>query len=425
MAATMRTEPLKVLVCGGGIAGQAVAFWLGRAGHHVTVVERFPALRATGAQIDLRGQGIDAIERMGLLDEVRAKRVHEPGVAFVDGRGHHWGTIMANTSGKGRQTMTSEYEIMRGDLVRILHDATKDDARFVFGTTVESFEQDEKRVLARFSDGAVDEFDLLIGADGQGSRIRRDILPGDVDPSWPVGIHMAYWFIPRDATDSDIRETYNAPGRRMIMRRSHNATETQVYFELWEQSAEATAIHHQPVERQKQFWSDRFRDAGWQAQRFITGMQVADFFYSQEVVQIRTDTWSQGRVALVGDAGYCPSPFSGMGTSAGLVGAYVLAGEINQHHDDIPTAFANYRRALRPFAAKVQAEVNPKLLRAGFPKRRPGLYALRGMSAAATFVKLPEIAARFAKEDRGGDWPLPEYSMVSAGSCPPVPRPRG
>ncbi|MEV4899455.1 FAD-dependent monooxygenase, partial [Nonomuraea sp. NPDC055795] len=143
--------PLRVLVAGGGIAGQALAFWLTRGGHRVTVAERFPVLRASGAQVDLRGQGIEAIERMGLLDAVRGELVDEAGVAFVDARGRAKATIMANTSGQGRQTLTSEYEIMRGDLVRILHDASKDDAEYVFGVSVDGFEQDEQRVIAHFS----------------------------------------------------------------------------------------------------------------------------------------------------------------------------------------------------------------------------------------------------------------------------------
>lgn len=410
MAFTTSAAPLNVLVCGGGIAGQAVAFWLARGGHRVTVVERFPALRADGAQVDLRGQGIDAIERMGLLETVRSRLVHEPGVAFVDSKGRRWGTVMANTSGKGRQTMTSEYEIMRGDLVRLLHEAVKDDVRFVYGTHVDHFEQDSDRVRVRFADGTQSDYDLLIGADGQGSQTRGAILPDSApDPYWPVGIHMAYWFIPRDAADADIRETYVAPGRRMIMRRSHSATHTQVYFELWDQSEEAAAVQRGPTEGQKKFWADRFRDAGWQAGRFIAGLRDADFFYSQEVVQVRTGTWATGRVALVGDAGYCPSPFSGMGTSAALVGAYVLAGEISRTPNDPATAFARYQEALRPFVERVQAQVNPKLLRIGFPKGRLGVGALLAMARVGSLLRLPELAARFAGEDRGGDWPLPDY----------------
>lgn len=351
---------------------------------------------------------------MGLLDEVRALRVPEPGVAFVDGSGRRWDTVMANTSGKGRQTMTSEYEIMRGDLVRLLYDATKDDVRYVFGATVDDFEQNGDRVLTRFSDGTSEEYDLLIGADGQGSRIRAAIQPeGGPDPYRPVGIHMAYWFIPREGTDSDLRETYNAPGRRIIMRRSHSATETQVYFQLWDESAEARAVHRRPIETQKRFWSDRFHDAGWQTDRFLDGMQNAEFFYSQEVAQIRTATWSHGRVTLVGDAGYCPSPFSGMGTSAGLVGAYVLAGELTRNPGNINAALTTYQATLSPFVEECQSEVNPKLLRIGFPQGKPGIYALRTMGRLASFFRIPELAARFAKQDRGGTRPLPDYPELS------------
>ncbi|WP_371606733.1 FAD-dependent monooxygenase [Streptomyces sp. NBC_01213] len=408
MADGSGARPLRVLVAGGGIAGQALAFWLTRGGHRVTVAERFPALRAAGAQVDLRGQGIEAVRRMGLLDTVRDKLVDEAGVAFVDAHGKARATIMANTSGKGRQTLTSEYEIMRGDLVRILHDATKDDTEYVFGKSVDGFEQDEHKVVAHFSDGSSGEYDLLVGADGQGSRIRRAILPEGFDPYWRVGIHMAYWFVPRIASDSNIRDTYMIPGGRQIMRRSHNPAETQAYFVIREESEEASAIHRAPVERQHDFWASRFHDAGWQTERFIEGMKNSPFFYSQEIVQVRTDTWSKGRVVLAGDAAHCPSPYSGMGVSGGLVGAHVLGGEINRLPGDLPTALANYDRALRPFVNEIQGEVNPHLLRLGMPMTQRAIDAFRAATALACFLHVPDLAAHFSKGDRGGNWQLPE-----------------
>lgn len=401
-------RPLRVLVAGGGIAGQALAFWLARGGHRVTVVERFPALRAAGAQVDLRGQGIEAVERMGLLDAVRGRLVDEPGVALIDTRGKARATIMANTSGKGRQTLTSEYEIMRGDLVRILHDATRDDAEYVFGKSVDGFAQDEHRVVAHFSDGTRGEYDLLVGADGQGSRIRRAILPDGFDPYWRVGIHMAYWFVPRIASDSTIRDTYMVPGGRQIMRRSHNPAETQVYFVLREESEDASAIHRAPVEHQQEFWASRFHDAGWQTERFVEGMRSSPFFYSQEIVQVRTDTWSRGRVVLAGDAAHCASPYSGMGISGGLVGAHVLAGEINRHPADLPTALANYESTLRPFVDTIQSQVKPRLLRLAMPMTRRAIGAFQATTALACRLHLPDLAARLSKEDRGGTWQLPE-----------------
>ncbi|MFI6170429.1 FAD-dependent oxidoreductase [Nocardia sp. NPDC051052] len=414
------TASLRVLICGGGIAGQALAFWLARGGHQVTVVERFPALRATGAQVDLRGQGVDAIERMGLLEVVRSNLVDEAGVSFVDARGKARGTIMANTSGQGRQTLTSEYEIMRGDLVRLLHDAASSDVNYVFGTSVDSFQQDADRVLTHFSDGTSGEFDLLVGADGQGSRIRRAILPyGSLDPYWPVGIHMAYWFIPRIASDGNIRDTYHAPRGRMIMRRSHNPAETQVYFVLRETSEEASAIHREPVERQKQFWTDKFRDAGWQTDRFLDGMATTKSFYSQEVLQVRTDTWSKDRVVLVGDAAHCASPYSGMGVSGALAGAYVLAGEINRRPHDLSGALTNYDSTLRPFVDEIQATVKPRLLRLGMPTHQLGIDAFHTLTTLACSLHIPELVARRSKEDRGGAWALPEYPELADATRSP------
>jgi 2-polyprenyl-6-methoxyphenol hydroxylase-like FAD-dependent oxidoreductase len=402
-------SPLKILICGGGIAGPALAYWLARAGHEVMVVERFPALRASGAQIDLRGQGIEAIKRMGLYDAIRSKRVDEPGTSFVNSKGKVIGTMMANTSGQGAQSFTSEYEMMRGDLVRILYDTTKEHVKYLFGITVEHFEQDEKQVIAFFSDGSSDTFDLLVGADGQGSSTREAILSSDTpDPYLHLGIAMAYFFIPRIETDTNFRYTYNSPGGRMVMRRSHTPTETQVYFVLRDDEKEASALFRASPDEQKEFWTQRFRGAGWQTERFLKGMQTAEDFYSQEVVQVRVDTWSKGRVVLLGDAAYCPSPFSGMGTSVALMGAYVLAGEINRHADNLPQAFANYDKIMRPVIDEVQ-DVNPFLLRLGIPRSRFGVGMLLSIGRLASFLHVAELMARFSKDDRDGGWKLPEY----------------
>ncbi|MFJ3361554.1 FAD-dependent monooxygenase [Streptomyces anthocyanicus] len=409
MAQRSGTTSLRVLVAGGGIAGHALAYWLARGGHRVTVRERYPDLRATGAQIDLRGQGIEAVRRMGLLDTVRGRLVDEAGVAFLDARGRPRATLMANTSGRGRQSLTSEYEIMRGDLVRILHEATGNDVEYVYGTSVDGFDQDEHEVVAHCSDGSSETYDLLVAADGQGSRLRRAILPDGTDPYWRVGIHMAYWFVPRIASDSNVRDTCMVPGGRQIMRRSHNPTETQVYFVLREDSAQASAIHREPVEKQQEFWASRFRDAGWQTERFVEGMRTSPFFYSQEIVQVRTDTWSRGRVVLAGDAAHCASPYSGMGTSGGLVGAHVLAGEINRRPDDLPTALAHYDTTLRPFTDEIQGEVNPRLLKLAMPMTQRAIDAFLTVTGMATRLRVPDLATRFSKEDRGGAWRLPHY----------------
>jgi 2-polyprenyl-6-methoxyphenol hydroxylase-like FAD-dependent oxidoreductase len=402
--------PLNILICGGGIAGPALAFWLAQSGHQVTIIEHHQSLRAFGAQVDLRGQGIEAVKRMGLLDKVKSKLVDEIGVSFVNTQGRVLATIMANTSGQGTQSLTSEYEIMRGDMVQILYDATKDNVKYFFGKTIEKFEQDEKQVLVTFSDGNSYTFDILVGADGQGSYTREAIMPANSpDPYLQLGIHIAYWFVPRIAIDTNMRNTYIARGGRMIMRRSHNPTDSQVYFFLRENSFEASTIHKTPVVHQKQFWKEKFKNAGWQAKRFIEGMNEAEYFYSQEVVQVKMDTWHNGRVVLIGDAAHCASPFSGMGVSGSLVGAYVLAGEINKSNDNLPLAFENYEKAMLPFVTEIQ-KIKPFLLRLSMPKSQLAINIFYGITRLVLFLRIPKLIANFSKDDRDGGWLLPEYS---------------
>lgn len=400
--------PLNVLICGGGCGGPALAYWLARSGHHVTVVERFPTLRASGAQVDLRAQGIEVVKRMGLLDTIRTKLVDEEGTSFVDGQDRTKATIMANKSGKGAQTLTSEFEIMRGDLVRILYDATSSNVNYMFGLSVETFEQLEDKVVVNFSDGHTNTFDLLVGADGQGSLIRKAILPpNSPEPYNRLGLFSAYWFVPRSETDSTICKIYHCPGSRAIMCRSHNETETQVYFAIKDDSDEFRSLPRASIEKQKAFWAQKFHGTGWQTDRFIEGMKTANYFYCQEIVQVRTNTWYKDRVVLLGDAGYCPSPVTGMGTTASLVGAYVLAGEINRNAQNLPEALANYERILRPFINEVQV-INRQMIRSVFPQTQLGIFILHFVVGILCFCRIPQLMARFFRNENGG-WNLPDY----------------
>lgn len=151
---------LKVLICGGGIAGNTLAFWLTKLNHDVTIVERYSELRTTGLQIDLRGHGIEVLKRMGLNEGFRAHAAKEQGMSVVSSSGREWAYFPANKSGKGAQSFTSDYEIMRGDLTRLLHGASK--PRILFGTSIESFEEKDNAVHVVFSDGKTDQFDLYV-----------------------------------------------------------------------------------------------------------------------------------------------------------------------------------------------------------------------------------------------------------------------
>lgn len=159
---------MKVLISGAGITGNALAFWLSKLGHDVTVVERFANLRATGLQIDLRGHGIEVMKRMGLEQAFRSKSAPEQGVQLVDKSGKRRAYFPANKSGSGPQSFTTDWEIMRGDLCNLIYDETESRTKYIFGTSIESVEEKNgsASVEVRFKDGKTDHYDLLVGADG-------------------------------------------------------------------------------------------------------------------------------------------------------------------------------------------------------------------------------------------------------------------
>ncbi|KAF2466557.1 putative monooxygenase [Lindgomyces ingoldianus] len=389
--------PLNILISGGGCAGPTLAFFLARTNHHITIIERYPALRATGAQIDIRAQGIQVLRRMGLLSTIRSHLVDEAGVAMVDAGGNVKATFLANKSGKGAQSLTSEYEIMRGDFVRVMYEATRgyENVQYVFGKAVEGFEQDEDGVMVKFSDGKIKRFDVLVGADGQGSRIRRAILAdgdrdGGQDPIKRLGLYMAYWFVRRAEIDNNIR-------KRILVLKS---TQMRIL-------KNCGVCLERRSKRKRRFGPRSSAEGGWETDRLIEGMQTTENFYCQEVVQIRTDTWSRGRVVLLADAAHCPSPITGMGTTSALVGAYVLAGEINRHPEDLQKAFENYDAVLRPFVEEIQ-KFNPALLRLGYPETWFGITMLHFVAAVLEFLRIPQLVTRFSREEKGG-WRLPEY----------------
>lgn len=232
--------PLKVLIIGGGIAGPALAYWLSRIGADITLIERSPSIRASGQQVDLRGQGVSMMQKMGIEAAVRAKIVREPGTQIIDQNGKTRVFFAASPSGTGKQSITSEYEIMRGDLVQILYDLTEKqpNVQHLYDTVVESFTQDDEsnpngKVHVSFKDGRKEDYDLVVGADGTGSKTRKMMLGPDApDPRRALGGSIGFFSIPSQPGDSDRFTFCMLPGDRVsrtIGTRKDCAELTRVY----------------------------------------------------------------------------------------------------------------------------------------------------------------------------------------------------
>ncbi|ROV94090.1 hypothetical protein VMCG_08245 [Cytospora schulzeri] len=419
----------KILIVGGGITGPAVAFWLSKLDYDITIVERAPDLRASGQQIDLRGEGLTVMRWMGLEPAVRAKIVDEQGLQFIDNKGDVKAFFPVNKTGKGKQGATAEFEIMRGDLVRILYDVTKDKCRYVFGTSIEALDQRGDGVHVRFSDGTEDDFDLVVGADGQSSRTRRITWGPDAkDPFHFLRAYIAYFTVPKTEKDPNAFRWLSLVRRRVVMTRVDNPKTLQVYLCHANPDCKEfeEALRSGDVKNQKAVWAEKFGDVGWEAPRLLDGMlnsPLADDFYFQKLGQVKMDKWSRGRVVLAGDAAHCPSPLTGKGTSLGLVGAYVLAGEISEHLGEgadrgqaIDAALLSYDRTLRPCVVEGQKLVwgVPEIV---YPETEWGVWLLHfivGLVATLRITKLFEWLS--TDDDFGGDWKLPDYPKLTRQS---------
>ena len=407
---------MKVLISGAGITGSSLAFWLGKVGHNVTVVERSTTLRTAGLQVDLRGQGIEVIRRMGLEQEVRRRSAPERGLRVVDKSGKQRGFFPANKTESNLQSFTSEYEIMRGDLCQLLHDAaTKHRARYIFGTMIERFGQTPTQVSVQFTNGEVDNFDLLIGADGQWSQTRRQMLGvSSPDRIFLVpGVYVAYYTVPIPIeAGEDYAATLYLTEAKGVMTRRNRDDRLQVYIGGKSTPDIFENVRRGDIASEKAVLKKTLRGIGCKTDEFLTYLDSANDFYCERIGLVKLDSWSCDRVVLAGDAAYCPSVNTGMGTTSGIVGAYVLAGEIGRScgerptKEDIVSALTAYECTFRPFMDEVQKGV----LEDGgsLPSGKFGIAIFNMLISVASFCNV-NIAKWMIKENSVKSWTLPTY----------------
>ncbi|MEH3142068.1 MAG: FAD-dependent monooxygenase [Mycobacterium kyogaense] len=343
-----------VLINGAGIAGPALAFWLNRAGYRVIVLELASGIRPGGQTVDLRGTGREVVERMGLLDEMRARALEQSGAAWVKSDGSRRAEMPVTAF--GGNGLVSSLEILRGDLAAVLYETTRHDVDYRFGATVSGLQHDESGVVATLANGTRVVADLVVGADGPHSAVRRIAFGPEESYIRPIGGYHA-WFSAPDTVGLDgWFLLYQAPGGlNASMRPSHDPAIAKAGLAF--QSGPLDYDRHD-IDQQRQILVERFAGAGWQCDALLAAATAADDFYFDAFAQVHMPAWSSGRVTVVGDAGYCASPLSGMGTTLALVGAYVLAGELGPADrfdaTGLAPALARYEEVMRPFVDRCQ-----------------------------------------------------------------------
>ncbi|MFF1821690.1 FAD-dependent monooxygenase [Kribbella sp. NPDC058245] len=387
-----------VLISGGGIAGPALAFWLRRAGFVPTVVEVAAGPRPGGQTVDLRGVSKTVAERMGLMPAVRERQLHERGMEYVRADGRRVAAMPVDLlDGAGP---VAEIEILRGDLAGILADATSE-VEYLYGDSITQLDQDANGVHVTFASGTRRRFDLVVGADGVHSRVRRLAFGPHDRFVQHLGGYTSYFTVETPEDLNHWMKTYTAPGGRWVaLRPDHDPRFAKALLSF---RSPVITYDYRDVEAQKALLLERFSGLGWHTQHLLARLTAADDFYFDSISRVAVPEWSQGRVALVGDAGYCGSPMAGHGTALALVGAYVLAGELAADGDHA-RAFSSYQRRMQAYVDQ-RMELPPGGIKMAMPMTATGIRYRDLMTRVIT--SKPFVGLLKAKPDV---MELPNYS---------------
>ncbi|MFD8386457.1 FAD-dependent monooxygenase [Streptomyces sp. NPDC059679] len=377
-----------VLISGASIAGPALAYWLHRHGFNPTIVERAPALRDGGYAVDFRGEAhLSILRRMGILDDLERARTGMGSMSYVNSAGKPVSEMPADL-------FAGDLEILRGDLARILYDATKEYTEYVFGDSVTSLTEDPDGVTVTFERSAPRRFDLVIGADGLHSNTRRLAFGPEEQFVKHLGVHCAIFTTANHLGLDHTGHAYRTAGRLVAMYSARHNTEAKAVFYF---ASPKQDLDRRDVARQQAAVTEHFTGNGWQSERLLHDMRHAPDFYFDSVGQVHMDSWTRGRIALLGDAAYCPSSLSGMGSGLALVGAYVLAGELAAAHGDHHVAFARYEEEMREYATGCQ-KMGDGVAKLMVPGNRALAALLNGYYRLIPYLPGKNMAAKIARK---------------------------
>ncbi|MGA5451858.1 FAD-dependent monooxygenase [Streptomyces umbrinus] len=341
-----------VLVSGASIAGPAVAFWLQRYGFTVTVVEKSTGLRGGGYPIDVRGTAVEVARRMGILPQLQKAHIESRRLTFLNADGSEAAVVHPQAVVGGVEG--HDVEVPRGDLADVLYGAVTDEVEFVFDDSIDALKEHEHGVEVTFRSGVQRGFDLVLGADGLHSRTRELVFGPEQQFHRYLGYCFAIFTMPNTFGLSHEALIWNTPGRAAALYAVKDSNELHAFLNF-AQPEPPREVFRAP-EAQRDLVAATFADDEWEIPAMVAAMSHANDAFVDTVSQVRMPCWSNGRVALLGDAAYAPSFLTGQGSSLALVGAYMLARSLAAHRDHTE-AFAAYERDIRGFVEMNQAQV--------------------------------------------------------------------
>jgi 2-polyprenyl-6-methoxyphenol hydroxylase-like FAD-dependent oxidoreductase len=341
----------RVLISGASFAGLSTAYWMNRSGYKVTIVEIADGLKKGGTPVNILAHTIEIVKRMGLLDQIQSNRLVMRSLAFKNTYDVTERIDLHQKRQADRGEM--EYEIERDVLLDMMYKLVNDDVEFIYGESITGLTEKGDHMEVTFKKIPAQTFDLVFGCDGIHSVVRKYWFGAEAAYSQFLQTYFSITIVNKLLIPEYTTQMYSEPGKTVLLNAYNGKTDICLAF---------FAEHEIPYDyrneqQQRAIILDQFKDTGWRTAELLEAVQLSNTFYFDKLCQMKMPSWTKGRVALVGDAGYCASPAAGRGGSLAIDGASALADAFQHCPGNYEQAFQEYNHNFRPFIEEIQAEV--------------------------------------------------------------------
>jgi len=344
-------NPKKILISGASFAGLSTAYWMNKFGYDVTIVEIAPNLKKGGTPVNILENTIDIVKRMGLFEQIYANKLSMESITFknADDITERLDYHQKNQAERGEV----EYEVERDFLLHLLYDSVKNETKFIFGDSISGLKETAEQMEVTFRNGPTQTFDLVFGCDGIHSTVRKHWFGYEAEFSHFLKTYFSITIVNKLLIPENTTQMYSEPGKTVMLNAYNNKTDICLAFF----SEQEITYDYRNEQQMRHIILDQFKGTGWRTPELLEEIQQTTDFYFDKLCQMKMPSWTKGKVALVGDAGYCASPAAGRGGSLAIDGAAALADAFEKHNGNYKLAFQEYNETLRPFIEEVQAEV--------------------------------------------------------------------
>lgn len=317
----------KVLVIGGGFSGMSVAIRMRQHNIEVDLVEIDPEWCELGAGITINGASMRALQMLGLYDQVVEKGCVTDGVAMHMAHGPLIkelptpSPVGSDVGGSGG--------IFRPTLARIMSKATLESGVNVrLGCTYESIEQSEDDITVHFTDGTSKTYDLVVGADGVHSKLRKEFFPEIADPEY-IGQGVWRAIMPRPESINRVTMWMGDHLKLGV----NPVSDTHMYMFITED---------RPVKEhiERDTWPEVFSGLMKEFPNPIVQELIPHALKEEANIDYRPlanllvrTPWNRGRLMMIGDTVAATTPHLASGAGIGIESGIVLADELAANND--------------------------------------------------------------------------------------------